>query len=156
MAELNEGEICVHGNKYRIVGTSDESQDIAMRQYAPISGVSDSERLDTLISKLDVLVDVMGAGSSGGGYRSINLTLPPRERKYEVRLGLLSSQINIRADQGLIVTLNSESGEDIFIEIAEFPFALSGLRKNEAVHTIYFTTGANTTKIKIFAVGMVH
>lgn len=152
---LNEGEICIGGNKYRIVnpdesGAEGADMDLYLEQQ------KEMERLQTLEGKVDKIIDIMGAGSIGGGYRSVTLTLPPRERKYEVRLGLLSSQIHIRADQGLTVNMNSESGEDIFIEIAEFPFTLSALRKNEAVHTLYFTTGVNTTIIKILAIGMVH
>lgn len=155
---LNADEICIKGNKYRIVKpdesgveeTAGDGTDLYLEQQQEV------DRLQTLEGKVDKIIDIMGSGSIGGGYRSVTLTLPPRERKYEVRLGLLSSQINIRSDQGLTVNLNSESGEDIFIEVAEFPFKLSGLRKNEAVHTLYFTTGANTTIIKILAIGMVH
>jgi hypothetical protein len=158
MAELNEGEICIKGNKYRIVnpddGGTEGNGEVGMDLY-PDTGVTDMESLTSLGNKLDKIIDIMGAGSSGGGYRSVNLTLPPRERKYEVRLGLLSSQLHIRADQGLTVNLNSESGEDIFIEIAEFPFSLSELRRKEAIHTVYFTTGTNETNIKMLAIGTV-
>jgi len=155
---LEQGEICINGNKYRIVtpggdGEREGDGEVGMDLYPDQQKAE--EKLSTLEGKVDRIIDIMGAGSVGGGYRSVNLTLPPRERKYEVRIGLLSSQIHIRADQGLIVTLNSESGEDIFIEIAEFPFSLSDLRTNEAIHTVYFTTGTNTTRIKLLAIGAV-
>ena len=158
---LNEGEICIRGSKYRIISQDEsnaqgDSVISSETSYAPQSGIADSERLDTLINKVDALVNVMGTGSATGGYRSVNLTLPPREQKYQVILGLLSNQIHIRADQGLTVNMNSQFGEDIFIEIAEFPFSLSDLHKNESIHTLYFTTGSNTTHIKILAVGMVY
>jgi hypothetical protein len=152
---LNENEICIKGSKYRIVnpeegGTVDTTgSDLLLEQQ------KETERLQTLEGKVDKIIDIMGSGSTGGGYRSVNLTLPPREQKYPVLLGLLASQIHIRADQGLTVNMNSRSGEDIFIEIAEFPFSLSELKKNESIHTLYFTTGANTTVIKILAIGTV-
>lgn len=158
MAALNEGEICIKGNKYRIVsdeGDAYTSPDVSTDQYAPVSGITDSERLNALIEKVDAIANVMGTGSVTGGYRSVNLTLPPREQKYQVMLGILANQLHIRADQGLLVNMNSTHNEDIFIEIAEFPFSLSELHKNEGIHTLYFTTGANTTNIKILAIGMV-
>jgi hypothetical protein len=155
---LNEDEICIKGNKYRIVnpdesgaeGAADAGVDLYLEQQAEV------ERLQTLEGKVDKIIDIMGSGSIGGGYRSVVLTLPPREQKYQVMLGLLASQLHIRADQGITVNMNSPSGEDIFMEVAEFPFSLSELRKNEAVHTLYFTTGANETHIKILAIGMVY
>jgi len=160
--ELNEGEICVKGNKYRIVnqivsqdmGSQDMGSQDNMPYDIPQIDIVDTGKLATLIEKVDALVEVMGAGTTGGGYRSINLTLPPREQKYQVTIGLLANQIHIRADQGLIINMNSTHGEDIFVEIAEFPFSLSDLHKNESIHTLFFTTGANTTNIKILAIGM--
>lgn len=158
MAALNPDEICIKGNKYRIL-SPDESgaegaPDIGMDLY--LEQQKETERLGTLEGKVDKLIDIMGAGSIGGGYRSITLTLQPRERKYEVMLGLLASQIHIRSSQGVIVNFNSKSGEDVFIDLAEFPFSLSELHKNEAIHTLYITTGAITTTLKILAIGMVY
>ena len=159
--KLNSDEICIKGNKYRIVNpdasaeeASDVGDQIGIDLY--LEQQKETEKLGTLEGKVDKIIDVMGSGSIGGGYRSITITLQPREQKYQVMLGLLASQIHIRADQGLTVNMNSRSGEDIFIEIAEFPFSLSELRKNEAIHTLYFTTGANTTNIKVLAIGMVY
>jgi hypothetical protein len=158
VAQLNQGEICIKGNKYMIVNPDssgiDEGGEVGMDLY-PDTGFTDAESLTSIGSKLDKIIDTMGSGSLGGGYRSVNITLPPRERKYEVRLGILASQMHIRADQGLTINLNSESGEDIFIEIAEFPFSLSDLHQNEAITSVYFTTGANETNIKLLAIGMV-
>ena len=154
---LNADEICIKGSKYRIVDTetvvAGGAADAGM--YLSTDQQAMTENLQTLEDKVDKIIDIMGYGSSGGGYRSINLTLNPREQKYQVMLGIYANQINIRADQALLLNMNSKSNEDIFIEVAEFPFALSDLRRNEAVHTLYFTTGANTTVIKIFAIGTV-
>ena len=157
IAPLNEGEICIKGSKYKIVNpdSSDSgySEGVGLDLY--LEQQKTTGQLETLEEKLDKLIDIMGAGTTGGGYRSVNLTLTPREQKYQVMLGLLASQLHIRADQGVTVNMNSRSGEDIFIEVAEFPFSLSELHKNEAIHTLYFTTGANTTNIKILAIGTV-
>lgn len=152
---LGTDEICIKGNKYRIVNQDESGAGDATGFDLLLAQQAETERLQTLEGKVDRIIDVMGAGSTGGGYRSVNLTLPPREQKYPVLLGLLASQLHIRADQGLTVNMNSRSGEDIFIEIAEFPFSLSELKKNESIHTLYFTTGANTTVIKILAIGTV-
>jgi hypothetical protein len=159
-APLNEGEICIKGSKYRIVNPdadegaeSGSSDGIGLDLY--LEQQKTTGQLETLEEKVDKLIDIMGAGTTGGGYRSVNLTLPPREQKFQVMLGLLASQMHIRSDQGLTMNINSRSGEDIFIEVAEFPFSLSELHKNESVHTLYFTTGANTTNIKILAIGTV-
>ena len=155
---LDPNEICIKGSKYRILDPdesgAEEASDIGMDFY--LEHQKETERLGTLEGKVDRLIDIMGAGSIGGGYRSITLTLQPRERKYEVMLGLLASQIHIRSSQGVIVNFNSKSGEDVFIDLAEFPFSLSELHKNEAIHTLYITTGAVTTTLKILAIGMVY
>jgi len=155
---LDPNEICIKGNKYRILDPNEsgaeEASDIGMDFY--LEQQKETERLGTLEGKVDRLIDIMGAGSIGGGYRSITLTLQPRERKYEVMLGLLASQIHIRSSQGVIVNFNSKSGEDVFIDLAEFPFSLSELHKNEAIHTLYITTGAVSTTLKILAIGMVY
>jgi hypothetical protein len=157
---LNEGEICIRGNKYRIVGVDNEI-DIESEVYnegtvdSSGSSTTPPETFDTAEAKLDRIIELMGGGSNGGGYKSIKITLPPREQKYEVMLGVMANQIHIRADQGLTVNMNSKSGDDIFIELAEFPFSLSELRENETIHTLFFTTGANTTNIKILAIGAV-
>jgi len=155
---LDPNEICIKGSKYRILDPdesgAEEASDIGMDFY--LEQQKETERLGTLEGKVDRLIDIMGAGSIGGGYRSITLTLQPRERKYEVMLGLLASQIHIRSSQGVIVNFNSKSGEDVFIDLAEFPFSLSELHKNEAIHTLYITTGAVTTTLKILAIGMVY
>ena len=155
---LGTDEICIKGSKYRIINPDESgaegAADVGSEVY--LAQQSEAEKLGTLEGKVDKIIDLMGAGSIGGGYRSVTLTLQPREQKYEVILGLLPSQIHIRADQTLLINMNSKSGEDIFVEVAEFPFSLSELKKNEAIHTLYFTTGANETHIKILAIGMVY
>jgi len=156
---LNEGEICIKGNKYRIVDTDTTvpTEQVVEPDAGDQTGETGGEPMDmgTLESKLDKVIDILGSGRINGGYRSVNLTLPPREQKYQVILGLYANQIHIRADQGLTINMNSRSGEDIFIEVLEFPFSLSELPVNTAIHTLYFTTGANTTNIKILAIGTV-
>lgn len=158
MAELNSDEICIKGNKYRILDPDESgaegAPDVGMDFY--LEQQEENERLGTLEGKVDRLIDIMGAGAIGGGYRSIVLTLNPREKKYEVLLGMFASQLHIRSNQGVIVNFNSRSGEDVFIDLAEFPFSLSELHKNEAIHSLYITTGATSTTVKILAFGMVY
>jgi hypothetical protein len=177
---LNSNEICIKGNKYRIVDTNAEVPiSLAPEQYYPeqeqtgVGGLEGGDQIGgdqtygeqpvvgetidmvALESKVDKIIDILGSGSINGGYRSVNLTLPPREQKYQVMFGLYANQLHIRADQGLTVNMNSPSGEDVFIEVSEFPFSLSELPRNVAIHTLYFTTGANETHIKILAMGTV-
>jgi len=158
---LNSNEICIKGNKYRIVDESVPSEvptDYVLEpddgdQTEIIPGMTGGDM--TLESKLDKLIDLLGGGTTVGGYRSINITLDPREQKYQITLGLHADQVHIRSDQGLTININSPSGEDIFVESAEFPFSLSEIKRNASIHTLYFTTGANTTNIKILAIGEV-
>lgn len=155
---LNPDEICIKGNKYRILSPdesgAEEASNVGMDLY--LEQQKEVEQLGTLEGKIDKLIDIMGAGSIGGGYRSIVMPLNPRERKYEIRLGLLANQVHIRSNQSIIVNFNSNSGDDVFIDLAEFPFSVSDLHKNEAIHTLYITTGGTSTTIKILAFGMVY
>jgi len=182
MATLVSGEICIKGNRYRIVDQAEyqfpqdttvdlnltpapEGYDFSTPTNADVGGTyqgGGSYPGETGGVGGDFgYGGAGGAGGSGteaggqGGYRSINLTIPARERKYEVRFGLYASQIHIRSDQGLTINLNSESNEDIFVEIAEFPFSLSELNGGERIQTVYLTTGANETNVKILAIGSV-
>jgi hypothetical protein len=157
---LNPDEICIKGDKYRIVETGAEAPIETGTEYVlePDTGTQQGEQpqgedMGTLESKLDKIIDILGDGSTNGGYRSVNITLQPREQKYQIMFGLYANQLHIRSDQGLTINLNSKSGEDIFVEVMEFPFSLSELPRNAAVHTIYLTTGANITNIKILAIG---
>ena len=101
------------------------------------------------------LVDIEGGGNLGGGYRSISLTIPVHEKGYAITIGLHASQIILRSDQALTVTLNSSSADNIFIAANEFPFGISGLKLNESINTVFVTTGGNDTNIKILAFGLV-
>jgi hypothetical protein len=184
MATLDPDEICIKGNRYRIVDQSTypaqdsetgsaldlnltpapEGYDFSTPTNADVGGTYQGGSNAGVGGDFGYGGNGGGYGGSGsggstsggqGGYRSINLTLPARERKYEVRLGLNASQIHIRSDQGLTINLNSESNEDIFVEIAEFPFSLSELSGGERITTVYLTTGSTETNVKILAIGSV-
>lgn len=158
-APLGKDEICIKGNKYRIVDTTqvaaqaETGEEIILEPEIEQQGVGGMMSDSTLELKVDKIIDILGDGTTNGGYRSVNITLPAREQKYPVMLGIHASQLHIRADQGLTLNMNSPSGEDIFIEVMEFPFSLSDLPRNAAIHTLYFTTGTNETNIKILAIG---
>ena len=147
--------VCIGGNKYEIV--DDESTSTG----SPISGgnvvapSAPTVDMSTTEAQLTRLVDIEGGGNLGGGYRSISLTIPAHEKGYGITLGLHATQIIIRSDQGLTITLNSPSADNIFIAANEFPFGVSDLKLNESINNVYVTTGDNDTNIKILAFGLV-
>ena len=142
--------VCIGGNRYKIADDSGTVEGTGSG-----SSYSSEEQVSSLESKVDKIIDAIGVGSVGGGYRSLSITLPAREKKYMVRLGIVAHQMHIRSDQGLTVNLNTEGGDDIFIDASEFPFSVSELPRNQGIHTVYLTTGTNETTIKILAFGEV-
>ena len=113
-------EICVEGNRYRVVNS----------------------------------VTPIGSNGTGtGGYYSAKFTISAREKLYEISFGLKATQLNIRADYGFTMKLNSVQNDDIFIEVSELPFSISELKDNESIHTLFITTGDNDTEVRIFAIG---
>jgi hypothetical protein len=101
------------------------------------------------------MLDVAGGGSIGGAYRSLTLTIPALEQRYEIALGIYATQLNIRCNKDITLVLNNPSFDNIFLEVADFPVVLSQLRLNESIHTLFVTTGSSDTTIKIFAIGSV-
>ena len=154
---MADKEVCIGGNKYRILDDNDYGSSgsgsggnvVSPQPYQQTVDMSTSE------AKLTRLIDINGGGNIGGGYRSIVVAIPPHEKSYEIGLGLNASQVNIRCDQGITLTLNGIQSDNIFIEVAEFPFSISDLKLNESIHTIYVSTGDNPTNIKVLAFGLV-
>lgn len=146
---MTDNEVCIGGNRYRIL--EGDSQDNA----SPMPSVISSD-MSTTEQKLTRLVDISGGGDIGGGYRSIVIEIPAHEQSYEIGMGLYATQVNIRCDQGITLTLNSTRSDNIFIDSAEFPFSISNLSLNGAIHTVFITTGANPTTVKILAFGLVY
>lgn len=135
--------VCIGGNKYRIVDDGSPT--------TPVNAVD----MSVTEQKLSRLVDIAGGGNLLGSYRSIKIEIPPREKAWEVSLGINATQFNIRCDQAVTMTLNTSTGDNIFIEATEFPFSVSNLSINQSIHTVYITTGDNLTTVKILAFGLV-
>jgi hypothetical protein len=140
--------VCIAGNKYRIVEDATGGNTYTLPQQ-PTVDMSVTE------SKLTRIVDIIGGGNIGGGYRSVKTDIPAREQSYPMPLGLHATQVNIRADQAITLKLNSTQGDDIFIEVSEFPLSISDLSINESIHTLFITTGDNQTRVKVLAFGLV-
>ena len=114
---------------------------------APVPGQSSTDAL------LQRLLDITGGGNIPGAYRSITVTIPALEQRYEISLGIYATQLSIRCDKPITLVLNSTVFDNIFLEIADFPVLISQLRLNESIHTLFVTTGSTDTTIKIFAIG---
>ena len=129
-------------------GNIDDESGVAQVQ-PPKPGQSSTDAL------LQRLLDISGGGSVGGTYRSINLTVPALEQRYEIPLGIYATQLSLRCDKPITLVMNNPAFDTIFLEIADFPVSISELRLNESIHTLYVTTGTDITTIKIFALGSV-
>lgn len=147
--------VCIGGNKYEIVADDNTSTGSPISGGTVVAPSAPTVDMSTTEAQLTRLVDIEGGGNLGGGYRSLALTVPAHEKGYSITLGLHASQMIIRSDQGITITLNSSSADNIFIAANEFPFGISGLKLNESINTLYVTTGDNDTNIKILAFGLV-
>jgi hypothetical protein len=136
--------VCIGGNKYQIVDDG----------YNPPTATNVID-MSITEQKLARLVDIAGGGSIPGTYRSIKQDIPPREKSWEIALGVRATQLNIRCNQAVTINFNSTQGDNIFVEASEFPFSISELAINQGIHTIYITTGDNTTTVKILAFGVI-
>lgn len=88
-----------------------------------------------------------------GDYRSIEKTIDANKSNVEVRLLISARMVNLRTDQDITIRINSKANDEITLESAESPLDLSGLKPKMRIHTIYVTTGASDTAIKIIAFG---
>lgn len=113
----------------------------------------DGKTISTVELKLQRLLDIWGGGDIGGTYRSITLEIPGLEQRYEIALGMYATQLVMRCDKDITVVFNNTTQDNVFLEVGDFPFAISELKINEAIHTIFVTTGTDEATIKILAFG---
>jgi hypothetical protein len=109
--------------------------------------------LNSVESKLQRLVDIQGGGNIGGVYRALTIGVPALEQRYEISLGIYATQIIMRCDKDITLVLNDKSYDNIFLQVADFPFSVSDLKLTESIHTLFVTTGNDLTTLKILAFG---
>ena len=63
------------------------------------------------------------AGLFRGAYRSINITIPANEQRYEIQLGIYATQMNIRCDQDIQLIFNNTQFDTLSLEIGDFPLS---------------------------------
>jgi len=88
-----------------------------------------------------------------GIYKSVEKTIDADEKDYEILLRFPARMVNIRTDQDITLKLNDWGNDEITLESAESPLDISGLKPRMRINSIYITTGANDTEIKIMAFG---
>jgi hypothetical protein len=123
------------------------ADDDSYKQPEP-EGMSITDKL------LQRVLDIMGGGNIGGAYRSVKITIPALEQRYEIQLGIYATQLSIRCDKDITLVLNNPQFDSIFLEIADFPVSISSLRMNETIHTLYITTTVDT-EFQVVAFGSV-
>jgi hypothetical protein len=136
-----------HGCMYPLGIPNDSS--VRIETTPPVPGQSSTDAL------LQKLLDVLGGGIVRGAYRSIKITIPASEQRYEIQLGMYATQLSIRCDQAVTLVFNNPGFDNLYLDLADFPLSISDLRLNESIHTIYVTTGAVSTIFQIFAFGSV-
>ena len=151
---MGNKQVCIGGDLYEIIpdstttsGSVASGGNVVSPQVP--SGMSITE------TEVTQSVDMFGGGNYGGGYRSINITVPKHEKYYQIPMGMYADQLNMRSDQALTVNFNNQANDNIFIAANEFPFVVSGLKLNEAITSIFVTTGDNDAYIQILAFGLV-
>lgn len=139
-------------------------QDAVMPECQPLPNPSDgSEYIEqpkvpgqsSTDALLQRLLDISGGGTLRGAYRSLNLLIPALEQRFEIQLGMYATQLSIRCDKDITLVFNNPAFDNLFLDTGDFPLSLSDLKLNEAIHTIYVTTGADDTTFKVFAIGTV-
>lgn len=143
---MNSNEVCIAGNRYKIVGANDpQSSNMNM-------GTEQSTSTETDGEKLDKVVDILSGGDSGYAY--VEMAIPQNNNQFEVSLGINATQMHVRCDKDISLKMNSKSGDDISLLADDFPFTMSELRPNESIRRLYVTTGTSgDTTVKVIAIG---
>jgi hypothetical protein len=131
-----------------IVTSDDTTQPTVTPQQPGSTGLTNTEKL------LQRLLDIEGGGAIPGTYRSITVTIPANEQRYEVQLSIYATQFHMRCDQDVLLSFNSPQFDPITFEVGDFPLSISGLRMNESIRSVYITTSTDT-EVKIIAFGSV-
>ena len=159
MATTSNQTVCIDGNLYEIVPDDSTSTGTTVGGGTIVNPYNTNEDIGSEITTTNVtlqrLVDILGGGNIPGGYVSITLTVPSQETSFEVPLGMQASQFVLNCDQDVTLTFNSSQGNNIFLNTSQFPFSVSGLKLNESVSSMFFTTGINPTNVSILAFGWV-
>ena len=141
---MESNEVCIGGNKYRIVSSNAFETTETNIQESTSATDTDSE-------KLTQIVDILGGGEAGYAY--VEMSVPVNEQSYEVNLGVNATQMHLRCDADVSIKLNTKTGDDINLLADDFPFTMSELRPNESIHRLFFTTGTSGAIIKVIAIG---
>lgn len=141
---MESTEICLGGNKYRIVGENGTGVSTTEDFSVPTTDITVGE-------KLDRVVDILAGGRAG--YSFTKMTIPPNQNSFEVNLGMNATQMHVRCDADVSIKLNSRSGDDITLKIDDFPFSMSELRPNESINRLYFTTETSGAVIQVITIG---
>jgi len=88
-----------------------------------------------------------------GFYQSVEMPISASTTDRLIRLRQPARIVNIRTDQDITLKLNAKGNDEITLESAESPLDISGLKPKMRINSIYVTTGANDTEIKIIAFG---
>ena len=142
---MESNEVCIGGNRYKIVDANANSYDPSPIVESPQIAETDGE-------KLDKVVDILGGGQAG--YAFVKLEVPINNNQYEVNLGINATQMHIRCDTDISLKLNDRGGDDIELLANDFPFTMSELRPNESIERLFITTGATSgAVIQVIAIG---
>lgn len=146
-SDVKNEELYQDAVKYPCFPSLGTSNDLNIRR------TEDEPDSESAESKLQSLIDIAGGANSKGMYRYVSIDLPALEQKYEIQLGIRATQLLMQSDQDVTIIFNYTSRDNMFLAVGDFPFSISDLKPNEAIDTIYVTTGSVATTFKVFAVG---
>ena len=136
---------CVEGAEYTWVSRAAAGNDLA----------SINDKLSQII---DILLGISGGGEGGGAgcgpcngeYVSLLRHVDPKKTDEEIIIGIASRNLHIRTDQSIKLKLGGTMGDEIIIDATESPFEIRCIG-GTGYDTVYVTTGAGETTVKILA-----
>lgn len=144
---MDPNEICIGGNKYRVVQCSGATGII---QTIPQSNTDVLNEINNRIRILsEYLIPKMPA------YRYLSRTIVANSTREEISLGMKARHLYINTTHTVKVYLYSSGGDPITLTSADSPLTINDLNRMEEIDKIYIDTDANGTVLTIFALGEV-